>query len=199
MNTKRTNGLLMFFAAAFIALSVPAFAHAQGGYYDPYGRGRNGGYGNNYDCRVLRDAVHRVRDRSKDFQKHVDKYLDRNGYENSRYEDRGNNLVRDFRNAAERLKDRSHDGRDINNSYSEARDLLNIGSRIDRFASRNRLDARSYDDWAQIRQDLNTIANIYGINWSSDNGYRRGNYDPRYPNPNDRYPNDRWRFPFPRP
>ncbi|GAC1402287.1 MAG: hypothetical protein NVSMB56_17300 [Pyrinomonadaceae bacterium] len=193
MNTQRIKNLSMFFAAAFIALSIPAFARAQGGYYDPYNR--NSRYPSNYDQRALRDAVRRVKDRSKNFQKDIDRYFDRNGYENSRYEERGSDLARDFRYAAERLQDRSRDGRDINNSYNEARNLLNIGSRIERFAARNRLDSRSYDDWAQIRQNLNTVANIYGINWSYDNdNYRRGNYDPRYP-----YPNDRGRFPFPFP
>jgi hypothetical protein len=203
-NRRRTlNGI---FAAAFIALLLPTLtASAQSN--DPWwGRGRGNRnddrYG--YNSRALRDAVRRVENRSGDFQDHLDSALDHSRYDDSRREDRINGIGREFHNAAHRLKDRFNE-RDFNRSRNEASQLLQIGSRINQFMSRNRLDSRVMSDWNEISSNLRVIADAYNLNYHDHNdGFYRGNDDYRNrdrdrdrDDNNRRAPNDRgWRWPF---
>jgi hypothetical protein len=180
--TDRRRIIPSILAAALVALCLPILASAQGS-YDPWNRNRdygrdrdyrrnNGNYGRyGYDNRGLRDSIRRVKDRSDDFRDHLDSALDRSRYDDTRREDRINNIAREFEQAADRLKDRFDDGRDLNRSAGEAHRLLQIASRIDQFMSRNRLDGRVVSDWAQIRQDLRVIANAYGYNGGYNGGY----------------------------
>lgn len=167
---------------AFFVLSLPMLASAQD-IYGPWKRypgsdNRNQDYRNDdrryggYDSRALRDTVRRVKDRSRDFQRHLDSALDRSRLDDSNREDQFNQLAADFRKAADDLKDRSEDGRNLNRSSNEARRLLQLGSSIDRFMQRGKLDSRTQSDWAGIRQDLQTIASIYGFTY--------GDFDDRY-------------------
>jgi hypothetical protein len=202
--TNRRRNLLSFAFAALVALLLPALdASAQ---VPTWGRNRD--YGNDrhygYDTRGLRDAIRRVESRSDDFQNHVDRALDRSRYDDTRREDRINDIAREFRNASQRLRSRFNE-RDINRSSNEARQLLQIASRIDRFMSRNRLDSRAESEWSQMRSDLRVIANAYriGMNDSYDDGYyRRGQNDDyrrdrQRDNDRNRRNNDRgWRWPF---
>jgi hypothetical protein len=73
------------------------------------------------------------------------------------------------------------DGRNINRSSDEARRVLQLGSRIDQFIGRQRLNYRAESDWSQIRQDLRVLADIFNfnnINGGADNGRNRGNTEP---------------------
>ena len=59
MTIRRTLSFSIF-AAAVLALCLPALAAAQGGYgYPDYGRNRNGDYGR-YDQRYLKDSIQRL-------------------------------------------------------------------------------------------------------------------------------------------
>ncbi|HYY55792.1 MAG TPA: hypothetical protein VE842_00600 [Pyrinomonadaceae bacterium] len=183
--TDRRRIIPTILAAALVALCLPILASAQGS-YDPWNRNRdygrdrdyrrdrrdNGDYGRyGYNNRGLRDSIRRVKDRSDDFRDHLDSALDHSRYDDTRREDRINDVAREFEQAANRLEDRFDDGRDLNRSAGEAQRLLQIGSRIDNFMSRNRLDGRVVSDWAQIRQDLRVIASAYG-----NSGYNGGYY-----------------------
>ena len=191
MINLRTS-VFAFVAAVLISLFLPVIAAAQGG-YDPWYRGgrdrdygrddRNRGYGN----RGLRDVIRRVESRSKDFENSVDRALDRGRYDGSRREDRINEIANEFHDAADRLKDRFNDGRNLDRSAGEARTLLQLGRRIDQIISRTRLDSRSYSIWSGIRQDLQQIAYAYNYNsggynddYRRDDDYRRrGRYERR--------------------
>ncbi len=213
MTHQRRRFVQTFILAALVALVLPVAASAQGN-YDPYGRdrdrdyGRNGDYRRNsdsrygYDQRRLRDSVRHVKDRSSDFKKHIDSALDHSRYDGSRREDHINEEARDFHDAADRLKDHYDDGRNLNRSTEDARRLVQIGSHIDKFISRNQLDGRTMADWASIRQDLRVIANAYGFRMSDfDDVYNRpsdnGGYRRRSSYPNDGNNNPWYRqFPF---
>lgn len=155
---------------------------------DYYGRNDRYGRYNNYDRRAVRDLAHRIKDNSKDFEKRVDHYLDHSRYDGSRREDRINELVKDFRRSADNFKDRVGDGRNLDRSSGEARNLLQLGTRIDRFMSRNDVDSRTWSDWSRITQDLRTLSDFYGYrgdyNGNDDYNNRRGSYDPRRQNGN---------------
>jgi hypothetical protein len=176
--TNRRKNFLTIIAVALVALFLPVMASAQGN-YDPWNRNRDNGRdrrNDDYINRSLRDSIRRVKDRSDDFKDHLDSALDHSRYDRTRREDRINDVARDFENAADRLKDRYGDGRDLNRSYNEAQRLLQIGVRIDQMIARNRFDGRVMSDWAQIRQDLRVIANAYGNYGGYNNDpYRRRN------------------------
>ncbi|MGH9941698.1 MAG: hypothetical protein ACRD9R_04975 [Pyrinomonadaceae bacterium] len=195
--TNRRYQTLTLFASLLALIALPALASAQGS-YDPWGRSRDR-RDDRYDSRTLRDAARRVENRSQHFERNVDRLLDRSRADGTEREDRINDVARDFRRAAERFEDRVGDGRNSNRGAGEARQLLHTAERIERVLSRVRLDSRAYADWREIRHDLRTIADIYGLRF--DGGGRRGDYDPRdRDRRNRRDNNDDWwrRIPFPR-
>ncbi len=155
---------------------------------DRYGRN------NNQDSRYLRDAASRLKDRSRSLERNVDRYLDRSRTNGTRREDHVNNDVKEFRQAADRFKDRIGDARNLSRSRNEAGNLLQSAQHVEQMLSSLRVDSRTYADWREIQQDLRTVANIYGLNYNDyDNGnYRRGSYDPRYPDDRNRGRNNDW-------
>jgi hypothetical protein len=170
-------------AAALIALCLPQFSAAQSN-YDSWDDGQEREHRRDDDHRYdasdrynrdrLRDSVRRVKKRSKDFQKHLDSALDHSRYDDGRFEDHANKEAREFRQAAADLKDKLGDARNLNRSANEARKLLQLGAHLDRFMSHGRLDSSIQSDWAQIRQDLRIIADVYGFRLADfDNGYYR--------------------------
>ena len=165
--TNRRRLIMNVAATALLALFLPLIASAQGN-YNPWGRDRrdNGRYGSRYDSRALSNAARRLDDRSRDFQRHLDSALDRSRYDGTRREDRINEIAIEFHDAASSLRNRVGDGGDFNRGLNEARRVLQIGSRIDQLVSRQRLDGRTRSDWAQLRQDLRVIADIYGLNFN---------------------------------
>lgn len=220
MTNQRTLKFSIF-AAAILALCLPALAAAQGT-YDPWGRNRDDGYrrnrdddyyrrnrnGNNgrYDERYLKDSIQRLDRLAKDFERDLDRDLDSSREDGSRHEDRVNNEARDFRSAVGNLKSRFGNGRDLNRSTNEAQRVLQEANRTER-ATRHHFDnSRLASEWSQIRRELSVIAGAYGIgNYGgyNDDGYYRNdrrNDDYRRNNPNNRNRNnnDWWRrIPWP--
>jgi hypothetical protein len=168
--------------AAFIVLSLPAMAAAQG--YNPWWQERDNGRDNSrrsddynrYQRERLRNSARRVNDLSRQFERDLDRTLDRSRFDGSFREDRINDVARDFRNAADDFKDRLGDARNLYRSTGAARNLLQLGARIDRIMSRVRFsDSRAVSDWAHIRQELRVISDAYGFR-GGDFGYGRGNW-----------------------
>jgi hypothetical protein len=185
------------FAAALLALCLPAVAMAQWGRYpdNRYPDNRDRDYGR-YDDRYLRDSVHRLDRLAKDFERDMDRALDRSRVNGSRREDTINSLVHDFRRAVGDLKSRVGNGRDPNRSYNEASRVMQLADAVERQARPRWFDSRLSSEWSQIRRELQTIENVYGFR-----GRRNGVIYDRRDDRRDR--NDRnsdwWRrIPFPR-
>src|ERR1051326_8495363 len=106
--TNRHTLKFSIFAAAILALALPAAASAQYGRYPD-----NRGYGR-YDDRGLKDSVQRLDRLAKDFERDMDRALDRSRVNGSSREDQINNQVKQFRNAVGDLKSRVGNGRDLN-------------------------------------------------------------------------------------
>ena len=194
-------------AAAILALCLPAMAAAQWG-RDNRDRDRDrdrDGYGR-YDERALRDSVHRLDRLAKDFEKNMDRALDRSRSNGSQREDRINEQVHEFRNAVGDLKSRIGNGRDLNRSADEARRVLQEGQEVDRVARPRWFDSRLSSDWSQIQRELRFISDAYGFRYNGggygrDDDYRRrdGDYrrDDDYRRQRDRIDDVIRRIPFP--
>lgn len=182
-----------FLAAAVLALSLPVVAAAQRGRYPQDRYPDNRGYGR-YDGRAVRDSVHRLDRLAKDFERDMDRALDRSRANGTNREDRINDQVHQFRNAVGRLKSRVGNGRDLNRSADEARRVLQEGQQLDRVARPRWFDNRLASEWSAIQRELRFLSDVYGFRYDGRSGrnddWRRG--DDRNRN------NDWWRrIPFP--
>jgi hypothetical protein len=178
--TNRRTLKFSILAAAIIALFLPALSVAQGT-YDPWGRNRDddyyrrdrddnyGRYGR-YDDRQLRDSIHRLDRLAKEFEKDLDRALDRSRTDGTRREDMVNNEAHQFRNAVGDLKSRFGNGRDLNRSRNEAQRVIQEAQQLDRVAGSRRIDNEVASDWAQIRQELQIISNAYGLSYYGNGG-----------------------------
>lgn len=181
MSNRRTLSFSIF-GAALLALCLPMVAAAQ---WPNNGRSRDnrndGRYGR-YDERQLRDSIHRLDRLAKDFEKEMDRSLDRSRRDGTRIEDRLNNEARQFRNAASDLKSRFGNGRDLNRSRNEAERVLQESRQLERVS---RFDNRLAGLWSQIRRELNIIANAYGSYGYDDYDNGRNRDNRRNPSSND--------------
>ena len=192
--TKHTLKFSIF-AAALLALSLPVAAAAQWGGQNRYPNNRG-----RYDERAVRDSVHRLDRLAKDFEKDMDRALDRSRQNGTNREDRINDEVHQFRRAVSDLKSRVGNGRDLNRSSDQARRVLDEAQQLNRVARPRWFDNRLASEWSSIEQELRFISDAYGFRY---NGGYNGDYgrDDDYRRRNDRNRNnnnDWWRrIPFP--
>lgn len=198
---KKISKLIAISAFSLMVLALPSVASAQ---WYPRPQQQGPYYGN--QGRDLRGVADQLKNRSRQFERRVDDYVDR-GYGNrggyggyGGYGNRGSynndlkSLAGDFRRAADHFENR-YERRDLRRSEDAARRLLDSGSRLDNALRVSRVDGRLLGEFNSMRGLLNQIANTYGYN------YNRGNQ--RYPQ-QQRYPTNRngdWRnrIPFPLP
>ncbi|MEK6281517.1 MAG: hypothetical protein AABN95_14280 [Acidobacteriota bacterium] len=176
--TNRRTLKFSILAAAVMALCLPMLAAAQGS-YDPYGRNRDDDYyrrNGRFDERYLRDSIHRLDRLAKDFEREVDRNLDRSRRDGTRREDQINAEARQFRNAVGDLKSRFGNGRDLNRSQNEAQRVFQEARQLERIGFGRGNNGRLGSLWSQIQQELNVISNAFGNYGSNNGGY---------------YPNDR--------
>jgi hypothetical protein len=185
---NRIKILVAVFAFSLLVLSLPVVASAQ---WRDNRRNDDDYYGNGSYNRNLQSTVRNLKNRSQQFERRVDRELDRSRYDGRNQEDRINDLADDFANAAERLDDEYDNSRDYNSSRDEAQRVLQLGSQLDRIISRARFSNNIQSEWNRIRQDLQVLANAYGGNYNNNNRNNRRGRNNRN--------NDDWRnrIPFP--
>jgi len=195
---KKDTLIFSIFAAALLALSLPVAAAAQWGGYpqNRYPDNRNNDRYGRYDDRALRDSVHRLDSLAKDFERDMDRALDRSRVNGTNREDRINEEVHQFRRAAGDLKSRVGNGRDLNRSADEARRVLDEAQQVNRMARPRWFDNRLASEWSGIEQELRFISDVYGLRYNGGNGgygdYRRDDDYRRNDRNRDRN-NDWWR------
>lgn len=194
---NRYKSLVAVFAFALMVLSLPVVASAQ---WRDNRRNDDDYYGNGRYNRNLNATVRNLRNRSREFERRLDRELDRSRINGSNREDRINDIAAEFARAAARL-DREYDNRrDYRNSQDEARRVLQLGSQLDRFLSRGRLSYNIQNDWNRIRQDLRILSNAFGGYYNDDdyrNNRRGRNRDDDYRRNRNGDWRDRIPFPFP--
>lgn len=176
------------FAAALFALSLPVTAAAQWGNRYPNDRGHR-----RYDERAVRDSVHRLDRLAKNFERDMDRALDRSRANGTDREDRINAQVRQFRRSVGDLKSRVGNGRDLNRSSDEARRVFQEAQQVDRVT--RRFDNRVASQWNAIQRELRFLSDVYGFRYNG--GYGRNDDYRRRDDDRDR--NNDWlrRIPFP--
>ncbi|MBA2620232.1 MAG: hypothetical protein H0U87_03420 [Acidobacteria bacterium] len=177
---NRFRNLIALFAFSLLILALPNVASAQ---WNNRNNRNDDYYGNNnrnYN-RNLQGTIRSLKNHASQFERRIDRELDRSRYDGKRREDRILQIARDFQDATERL-DNTYDNRnDYSSSQDEARRVLQLGSQLERVLSRSQINVGS--DWNRIRQDLNVLANAYNYNNNRNNrgsGSNDGYYDDDY-------------------
>lgn len=176
---NRIKSLIALFAFSLLVLALPTIASAQ---WRDRDRDRDDDYyGNGRYNRNISSTVRNLKNRSRDFERRLDRELDRSRYDDRRREDNLNDLADRFRRAAADLEDSYDNGRNYNRSQNDARRVLDLGSQLERALYRTRLNRNVQNDWNRIRQDLNVLANAYGYN--GRNNRRSGDWRNNIPFP----------------
>lgn len=161
-------------AFSLLVLGIPATASAQwgGGQYDPYGRnndpyyGRNGGYGN------VNGVVRSLKQKTREFQRQVDRDLDRSRMNGSRREDQINSIVDRFKDAVNDLDNNYYNNnRGYGRNDNEMRRVFDYAAQVERSIGRSTLSPQSRSLWSSIRNDLQAISGGY-----NNNGRRNGGW-----------------------
>ena len=111
----------------------------------------------------VKAVISRVEDRVDRFIKRYDEALDRSGLDKSNREDWLMKRARDLETATDELA-REFDRRDawVENK-DETRKCLNIATDIDRNMRRFNYTREAEQNWANVRFELNTLADIYNL------------------------------------
>ena len=123
-------------------------------------------YRANYD--QVKNLIERLEKNTDVLRSSVDSALDHSRFDNTRSEDNVNQLLKDFEQATDRLKDRfSKD----NSATDAAEEVLRRGAAIDNFMQRHWLSQTVQRDWRNLYHELDRLARAYhvGFNWSSAN------------------------------
>ena len=120
----------------------------------------------------VKAVINRVEDRVDNFVKNYDKSLDRSRLDGTSRENWLMNRARDLERATDELA-REFDRRDAwLENLEETRRCLNIATDIDRNLRLNRFGPATENNWANVRFELNTLADIYNLPRVGANAYR---------------------------
>lgn len=116
--------------------------------------------------------VNRVEDRVDNFKSNYDKSLDRSRLDGTSREDWLMKRARDLEGATDELS-REFDRRDawVENK-EEVRRCLNIATDIDRNMKNYNFGAVTESNWAKVRYELNTLADVYNLPKVGSNVYK---------------------------
>lgn len=149
-----TRRFLITLAAvcALLILSVPSEAQRR-----RYPRQRG------YTKGEVNSIIKRVEERSDRFVKLFDRSLDRSRLDGTNREDRLNEYARNLEKALDDLRGEFDRKENYVETRPEARRCLDIATNIN-VAMRNRsLGGDTERQWALLRSELNTLANVYGL------------------------------------
>ena len=143
--------------AAAIMLMVAAFAG------DASAQPRRESRGRMMTKAQVKTVINRVETRVDAFVKQFDKALDRSRLNNSNREDWLNKRAKDLEGATDTMRKRF----DTSDQWSDNRDevvkCIDIARDIDQNMRNNRYNAATEANWAHVRRELNTLADIYNV------------------------------------
>jgi len=113
-----------------------------------------------------KNLVKRIDTRSGSFQASLERALDRSQIIDGREKNEIIQSVKDFRQSADRLRDRANDRQ---SDTLDVEDVLRRGAGIDRFMQRYQLSSQAERDWLSLRGDLDGLARGCNVAWNLDN------------------------------
>ena len=111
----------------------------------------------------MKDLLSRIDKQAEVFRGSLKKALDNSRFDETKAEDRINDFVKGFSEATERLKHRYNDKHTASGDVEE---VLRRAARIDSFMTRHELSPRAEGDWADLRKNLDSLADAYSVTWS---------------------------------
>lgn len=119
--------------------------------------------GKRYTKAQVKKVIERVETRVDNFVENYDDALDNSGLDGTEREDWLMKRARDLENATDELE-REFDRNDrwIENK-AEVRKCLNIATDINRNMKNRRYNRKTEANWARVRYELNTLADIYNL------------------------------------
>lgn len=127
--------------------------------------------GKRYTKSQVKKVIDRLETRVDNFVENYDEALDNSGLDGTKREDWLMKRARDLENATDELE-REFDRSDrwIENK-AEVRKCLNIASDINRNMKNRRYGKKAEANWAKVRYELNTLADIYNLPKVGSNAY----------------------------
>lgn len=127
--------------------------------------------GRNLNKAQVKVIIDRVENRVDNFVKNYDKALDHSRLNGSSREDWLNSRAKDLEKATDELR-REFDRRDLwAENKDEVRKCLNIASDIDRNMKNYRFGTDAEGNWARVRFELNSLADVYNLPRVGSNVY----------------------------
>jgi hypothetical protein len=145
---------------ALLILSAPAEAQRR---RHPRARG--------YTKAQVNEIIKRVEDRSDKFVKMFDKSLDRSRLDGTNREDRLNEHARALERALDELRGEFDRKENYVETRPEARRCLDIATDINIAMRNRRLGAETERQWALLRTELNTLADVYNLPFVGSSEY----------------------------
>ncbi|HYH85151.1 MAG TPA: hypothetical protein VEX60_06685 [Pyrinomonadaceae bacterium] len=110
------------------------------------------------------DAVIRhVENRSDEFVRQFDRALDRSGLDGTRREDNLNEQAKKLERTLDDLRREFDRKESYVETRPEVRRTLDIAADINKTMRRRRMGGETERQWATLRSELNTLANVYGL------------------------------------
>lgn len=120
--------------------------------------------GRMYTKAEVERVIRRVEERSDSFRETVDRALDRGSLDGTRREDRINEQVRELENAIDRLRSEFDRTDTWQQTRSQVQKVLNEADEVGAIVNNSRGNNRNVRaQWALVRRDLNTLADVYGL------------------------------------
>jgi hypothetical protein len=120
----------------------------------------------------VKQVITRVEDRVDNFVKKYDKSLDRSRLNGSSREDWLMKRAKDLESATDELSREFGRGDAWIENKDEVRRCLNIASDINRNLKNYRFGAATENNWANVRYELNTLADVYNLPKVGANAYK---------------------------
>jgi hypothetical protein len=145
--------IILAVVCAVLILSVPGEAQRRRG--TPRQRG--------YTKTEVDQIIKRVEERSDRFVKLFDKSLDRSRLNGTEREDRLNEYARNLETALDELRREFDRKESYVETRPEVRRCLNVATDINVAMRNRRLGGETERQWAQLRSELNTLADVYTL------------------------------------
>ncbi len=150
----KENVIALAIVGMLISLGLTSAAHAQS----------QRAY--RYNDKYMRQIFNRLETRTDRFSNLLPNALDRSRIDGTQREDNINELVTNFEHATDQLKERFENRQSV---ATDAHLVLQRGALINTFMNNRRLDRQTERSWAQVRTELNRLANAYNVagNWAT--------------------------------